>query len=645
MILVPEDYDGLNLSPNKKLLISMLRKNLSDDFVLFLEINPTGILNISFVLLHRTLGVLCLTVDEASPPDIDEYLTIVKPMIWEKQEKILFNKLKREKGLVSENNSLKFGFNWIYIFSSINTQESNRYQEFCKKHCIFKDAFFAKFNNENELIQLFKKDDVQNEALNDDEFNNLGFVLAPHYYIPVKVKNIEIENKVKEIIADELRLETQQREVKALSLDAEQINIINQLTTGDQLLLACAGSGKSALLIAKAFKMASVYPDKKILITCFNTNLANYYQWRIDVAGFSYRNVQCRTFHSLLQHLLADNNIKNPYNTSSDSYFSDVFRLVADEFNKGKILPQYDAIFIDEVQIFKKDWFKFCYNMLISKEENEHLFVIAGDKSQNVNENIQKGAAPWQVEDEGFPNFEKNTIRIETNYRNSKQINSYINNFVTIAKENLEKVGYDYSQKEDLFLRGRAKRDGNGPVVIPSSRYDEVKEVFRSIETLNNEHKIPLSEIAILIPQRTYKSMKYFILEWLKDEFNHRYMDYTPLLNDEDDYTRYGERKGVSICTIESALGLDFEAVIICGLFPLGFYHKAYKEEQLLDRSISIEDLEQRKENFFKNINQLYTGMTRARNHLYIVLSNTQSNIYSNILITSQDEEGNNDYS
>ena len=65
--------------------------------------------------------------------------------------------------------------------------------------------------------------------------------------------------------------------VRAFRLEPEQVNIVNKMTKGDQLILACAGSGKSVLLIAKCFKAARMNPDKKFLITCYNRNLQSLY--------------------------------------------------------------------------------------------------------------------------------------------------------------------------------------------------------------------------------------------------------------------------------------------------------------------------------------------------------------------------------
>ncbi|WP_062239015.1 UvrD-helicase domain-containing protein [Fictibacillus sp. FJAT-27399] len=639
MILVPENYNDLELTPSKKLLLSFFRKKLSDEYILFLELNPTGILNIPFLLVHKELGILCITIDEtAINENLESYITLLKSSIWDRQEKILMNKLKRENTFLNANGSLSLGFNWVYLFPNIERSNIVLNDSFIKERCLFNKEYYKMFKQEFSIDSLFNSNN-KNLTLDHAKLNTLGFTIAPEYYIPLHVEKINTIDTGLIINDEELMVKPNQQIVSSLALDSEQIHLVNKFNMGNHLLLACAGSGKSAVLIAKAFKFSSAYPDKKVLITCFNTNLAQYYQWRIDVAGFNRKNVQCRTFHSLCQNLLADYGIRNPYTPGTESYFNDVFNLVVKEFNAGNISSSFDAIFIDEVQIFKKEWYKLCFGLLKSKDKDQHLFVISGDKSQNINNNLEKGLAPWLINDPNYPTFETNTIRIEKNYRNSKQINNYINNFVSIAKDYLNTMSFEINRTEDLFLRGQSVRPGVEPQVIKSTRFNEIDDIFKTINILE-EQNIPLSDIAILIPQRQYRVARYYILNWLKNRFNETYMDYTLLLNDEDAYERYGERKGVSICTIESALGLDFRAVILCGLLPLGLYEKSDKLAHLISPTLSKEDdLEKRKENFFKNINQLYTGMTRARDFLYIILTQEKENIYSNILLASQIEE------
>jgi len=129
----------------------------------------------------------------------------------------------------------------------------------------------------------------------------------------------------------------------------------------------------------------------------------------------------------------------------------------------------------------------------------------------------------------------------------------------------------------------------------------------------------------------------YYIYKWLKDKLNIYYLEYSELISTDESYgVLYGDRRGISLCTIESSLGLDFQAIIICGLKPLGAY---YKTKNISTFSGNTQELEQYKEDFYKNINTLYTACTRARDYLYIVLTEDRNeSVYSRLLLDSIDE-------
>ena len=87
----------------------------------------------------------------------------------------------------------------------------------------------------------------------------------------------------------------------------------------------------------------------------------------------------------------------------------------------------------------------------------------------------------------------------------------------------------------------------------------------------------------------------------------------------------------MTIATIEGSLGLDFRAVILAGLRPLGSHEKA----QVIDdfKNTSEEKLLEKQESFKKNINFLYTGCTRAKDELAIILSAPKGeSIYMDLL-------------
>ena len=50
-------------------------------------------------------------------------------------------------------------------------------------------------------------------------------------------------------------LEETDRAVQSYRLDDRQINFVNKISKGNQLILACAGSGKSVLLISRESRL------------------------------------------------------------------------------------------------------------------------------------------------------------------------------------------------------------------------------------------------------------------------------------------------------------------------------------------------------------------------------------------------------
>ena len=120
------------------------------------------------------------------------------------------------------------------------------------------------------------------------------------------------------------------------------------------------------------------------------------------------------TFHTLCKRLLEKNGFTAQYGDFDGWVLSAI-----DKVNQGKIQDRYYGIFIDEVQAFEPEWYKFCFNLLENKNTKDHIFVICGDKTQRLDKLKKRGQAPWQV-GEGYPSYRggNKNIRIEKNYRN-----------------------------------------------------------------------------------------------------------------------------------------------------------------------------------------------------------------------------------
>jgi superfamily I DNA/RNA helicase len=125
----------------------------------------------------------------------------------------------------------------------------------------------------------------------------------------------------------------------------------------------------------------------------------------------------------------------------------------------------------------------------------------------------------------------------------------------------------------------------------------------------------------------------------IKEKFyQNKWEDPVLLKSGEYQGQHYGSRRGVAIVTIEGALGLDFTAVVLAGLYNLGAHDKVETENDLKN---SKQDSYQKKmEAFKKNVNTLYTGCTRAKDELIIILPKPpEKNMFLDLLRDSKEKK------
>ena len=455
MQIYPEKYDKLELSTSERSFLRTMERSFPGDQLAYyvLQINPRkrdagkGQAEL-FNMLVVPEGILLLRFFDSDNPLVTA--TTIKamgnPMVFKVLENDIRTKLEESKYLVRESGNLRFALNICFVFpnverSQIETDLSDTEKDFCDKHVLLKnDIQILRKEGKAILLKRFSPaDDVT-----EDKVNNIFQRLCPEITIPRKF----ILDDHASISIKEAALTQIDRAVQSYRLDTWQIDIVNRINRGNQLILACAGSGKSVLLISKCFKLASLNPSENFLLTCYNRNLNNYYQWAISQAGFTDRNVRCTTFLGLCRQLLESNGISLPTRypkQKDDDYYDRLFEKANEALAEGRIKERFYGIFIDEVQIFKPEWYRFCFNLLKSKNDTDHYFIIAGDKSQDIKNNIKHGKAPWQGGGSEYPEYRGKTLPIETNYRNSKPINDAIDRYVSYAKALGMKIGVDLS--------------------------------------------------------------------------------------------------------------------------------------------------------------------------------------------------------
>lgn len=635
MEVFPSEYQNLSLSRYEKLFVRH-SLSMSGYGLLLLRVNPSMQSNedMNVVILPEGLVFIKFFDDFDKASDVIEALNIYTSYIYPATTGIIVNKLISNKAICDSLGKLRFASTLVYAFCNIQKKDiislpmSSTVQDFVEHHCLFAEDFGQLRNNYASTICKFlatPMTPVSSEpfSINNNNVNSILHRIATEY-VTVRVMSVE-DKKPTSRGADEelLIIDENDKAAKAFRLDQEQINIVNKISKGDQLILACAGSGKSVLLIAKCFKAARANPDKQFLITCFNNNLCSLYQQFIDRAGLRERNVLCLTFDQLCIHLLGAE-------SSRYSEYEALRSATIDRLNSGKITQRFYGIFIDEVQIFHPEWYKFCYNLLENKDSEDHIFVICGDKTQDLEKKKRHGTAPWQA-GEGYPSYRggNKNIRIERNYRNCIEINEFINRFVTKAKQYLYSIEPTLEIDPDLFLRGQATTHGEGVKHKQLTTYcndSEADAVIKAVQDIHDNYDIPYDEIAIIMYNGAYsgripgwRDRPYMIEQPLIDRFEQKDIPYTRLYKvDGERREHLGEHGGVKMLKFLSTLGLDFRAAIICGLKPLGFRDgiKAPNWDELKQNEESYSNAVQSTHTCIRN---LYVACTRAKELLYII--------------------------
>lgn len=642
MEISPSEYKQLDLNRYEKVFVRHASNDENYGLIL-LKINPAML---SGEYLHAVITsrgiVLCKFLPLTDATIFSIFIAPYMDGIFKNTIETVGQKLKSNKALLNANGELTVKFTYICIFPEIKKADvvtegmSEAVKEFLEKQCLFAEEFTNLRGNFNNTINRFL--DYPNVfcATNcmkvcDTNVNSILHRIAPEY-TTVRFAIATSENSIPGASKELLVVSEDDIAVRAFRLEPEQINIVNKMSKGDQLILACAGSGKSVLLISKCFKAAKMNPDKKFLITCFNRNLQSLYTWYIERAGLQERNVECCTFDGLCKKLLERNNLFLP---GGKNAIEARRQAVMTALSNGKIKDKYYGIFIDEVQMFETLWYKFAYNLLENKDNGDHIFVICGDKTQEIKQRQKHGKAPWNA-GEGYPVYRggNKSIRIEKNFRNCVEINDYINRYAQHARTLIKKHNPEEKFDPDMFLRGQAFRHGEGVTIkqFNGGALDEAKKVVESVKTIHDDKGVPYDEIAVAMYYRHYRPLNYYLESALSKAFAKEHIPYNLLYNNDQSWGgRYGDG-GVSFITFDSVLGLDFQAVVVCGVKPLGAYDKTkqLKSEDILD--------EEQTENLKKNISYLYVACTRAKDYLHIVLGESSSQSIYNKLLTASEE-------
>lgn len=632
--IVPSNYsDQSCYTTEAKRLLTYLRRKYTEDGIAtiksYVDENDGQI----GVLIVPTKGIVIYNLISTDYP-IDAIYSPMFEMLfknkYEQLKRYYINAFMQSKNLCKFVNDtykiLKYPVRFVYIFQNIDVSKMTAAEK--NKIAIQnKDFYFKNFTTHfqnNDLFSNFEKYDPSFEKINQSVFGSIIERVVPENATLISIAPTDKTTSYKVCNNPEFTPITgKEREFSALYLDDAQIKTINDTKPGHYLTLANPGTGKSVLLVSKAYRIQSIKKDNHVLITCYNNNLAEHHNIFADVSGMKTENLHIKTFHKFAIDIVKqkDPNFFKMHKLEEEKNFD----LLIDRFealiNSGNVSTKLNAIFIDEIQLFEPKWIDICYKLLDKASNKDFFFEMFGDINQDVKSQHSRGKASWQ-NTKLIPSLQGRVRKLDKNYRNTDIIANYLKCMISEFNSYLNQHGIPIDQ-ESSCLTSETMRKGSlrTKILLASNKINDVSKIRRTIEELVEKKHADYNEIAIIYPAKGLGKF-YAPLYHIQNELDSKDIPYSLIhgkeLTGRDRRQRLYECDGVILSTIDSCLGLDFKYVIICGMHFWDSMKNSKNEFVKLDKKKLLFDKEAQL--YLSEIGKkIYSACSRAREGLYII--------------------------
>ncbi|MGL5695005.1 MAG: UvrD-helicase domain-containing protein, partial [Peptostreptococcaceae bacterium] len=161
-------------------------------------------------------------------------------------------------------------YNYVFMMPYVEIDDSCGFDEFVNNNIIDKNKL-KEMVNDKTLIENYLK-----EENNEIELNLLLLDICPEYYL--LNSRIHMNNKFKKI-----SFYNEEYKYTATMLEKNQIENAISIDYGNTLFSGGSGSGKTSIMLARAIKLARVYPHHKFLIFTYTKQLRNELRESLDV--------------------------------------------------------------------------------------------------------------------------------------------------------------------------------------------------------------------------------------------------------------------------------------------------------------------------------------------------------------------------
>ncbi|RAP74362.1 3'-5' exonuclease [Paenibacillus montanisoli] len=603
--MVPETIPR-NATVGERMVFESLKDHLPSDYIVYYEPEIRG-KRPDFVIIGPDLGLVILEVKDYTKSTLyqinhdewalrntnGELIKVKSPFKQAKDNaRVIENHLKKDKNLIQESGSnLKFPYGFGTVFTRLKQRDfikHSLYQVIEPQFVLCKDEVDPVEEGFSPEILLEKIHGMftiwkrQNTILTNEDIQAIRYHLFPE---------VRISAEFKPPIQHQDHLLLSLHNIK--TMDLHQENMAKQVGDKHRLIRGVAGSGKTLVLASRTKLLAKAHPDWKILVLCFGIPLSRNLKQMIDrmmsepddlldllgpTPSLANSKVQVFNFHEWLRNNLhmKDNEIP----------------IILDKISKGEaILPSYDAILIDEGQDFEPDWLKLLSACL--NPDTQSLLLVE-DRAQSI---FKRKISLAQ--DIGL-DFRGRSKILTINYRNTAQIVQFAWDFYQEHSSLKNKIQEGSIDGVEIIPPQSTKRKGPDPIIRKFRNFqEEMNFVSESITFLRHEKNMPLQDIAILY--RVKNNYRTSYIDAIKESLKNHELPFTWITENAETKRNFIRNEDtIKISTIDSAKGLDFQAVFIMNVENIPF---------------SYEEVEEREVSLF------YIGMTRALEWLYLTYS------------------------
>jgi UvrD-like helicase C-terminal domain/Nuclease-related domain/AAA domain len=353
--------------------------------------------------------------------------------------------------------------------------------------------------------------------------------------------------------------------IKLMDLDQEKI--ARNLGDGHRIIHGVAGSGKTMILLYRCEYLASLKPERPILVLCFNVTLAARLREIITSKGISHKLVEVIHFHEWVKLQMKKYRQPLPVydENNKNSYLPELERRMTEALATGAIpSQQYSTVLIDEGHDLQPAWLQ----MLVRMPENESLLLLYDD-AQNIYGNNHK--QQFSFKSIGIKAQGRSSI-LRVNYRNTVEV---LNLAYKFASEVMQATDGKDEDIPVLIEPQSAERHGSLPQIISQPNFAAEIQYLIQMTKRYQEQGIPWKEMAIIYYGYHHGTAinESFItanipIEWITKDKKSRSYD--------------SQSDRIKLVTMHSSKGLEFPVVMIPGVGSLPYPQQSPQGEARL---------------------------------------------------------------